>query len=713
MIETTAQASILEKYNLARLPEEGSEWVGKYFNKLWEDARKEKISRLGMHQRWMDLHAAYRGKRRKRNYPRVGANYLFKVVEAYCATLTEKVPIADITADDADDPRMVKAFSRESESWWFETEQQESLHASVKNMQIYGTTLEKGVFMPDKDEPGIILIDPFNFFPCPGYKMCDLDIPYVCEVDFLEPWEIRSIYGIPDDITIPTDANEQLAGTHRETVRGGKPGSDATGNHYPTNYAPVDDVSTTEQIKNKTLVIEIWVRDNFIKKEPIIQEQQITDDLGRPLDGQVEQIDTGEVNEYPAYPDGIRKVVICPALMSNQQIKGVLEDTRNPNINWELLDVRESILVQNGVQQPAVDEMGEPVIDPMTGTPVMTVVAVTPEQAHQAVYGRAEICYPLWGMFPYSAVGGRVDSTQWWAFATLEQLEELQGKAELMLTKYLTSLEWQMFPILILPDGCNVQKSEIDNGPGVTINPTIASAQYIRYVQPPVTTNDYLEALQFILYEMDVVSMSPEASEGRRPTGISAASAILALQDKAATLTAPMVRQVDKITRNRGRMWMHFKMNFDTTPKQVKVDDEFVQFRGIDIFSLFTFNVESGSSAPITKAGRRQQYVELRKMGDIDRLSMLEYLDIPQAKLIDERLTQEQSVQGALNILVEAGLPIEIAQQVAQIVMQEQFAPKPQGGTTMKTAEDQARQAGGYSEGQTQANQQMSEVRMD
>ena len=89
---------------------------------------------------------------------------------------------------------------------------------------------------------------------------------------------------------------------------------------------------------------------------------------------------------------------------------------------------------------------------------------------------------------------------------------------------------------------------------------------------------------------------------------------------------------------------------------------------------------------------------------------MLEYLDIPNAKLINERLTEEESVPGALQLLVQAGLPPEVAQQLHVFIMQDQFKPARTGGTSLPTAEDQAR-AGGYSESLTNANNQMSDLR--
>ena len=708
MIETTGDASLLEKFNAGKLPPKGHALTGRYFKDAWEKARKEKIARLDMHARWIELHAMYRGRKRRRVYPRVGANYLFKTIESYCATLTEKVPIAEISAGDADDPMQVKAFDSEAKEWWMETEQQISLFASCQNMQLYGTTIEKCVWDQKKGEPDIIIRDPFNIFPEPGYKMCDMELSALYDVEFMYAHEIRQQFGVSEDVEIPSDGEEQVAGTSRERVRGGKAVPDRDSMHYQSHYATVTGVAgQQETLRQQTLVVEIWVRDNSTERIPITEKVPILDGMGRPAG--YNEVETGEFNEVPIYFDGIRRVVICPALLGSAGVPGgVLADDSNPNINWGLLETRIEDIATNGI--PVVEG-----IDPQTKEPVIKIMKATIEEAEAWVLERAKTCYPLWGQFPYNVTPSRVDTSQWWGFSIIEQLEELQGKAELMLTKYLVALERAMYPIFLNPQQSGVADAELSNDPSCIIHPTFAAAQYMKFIDYPAPPSAYLEALQYVMYEMDIVSMTPEVTEGRKPKGITAAAAIIALQDKAATLFQPQVWQIDKLIRNRGRMWVHFKLNFDTTAKQVKVDDEFIKFRATNLFANFKFEVESGSSAPITKAGRRQQFVELRKMGDMDRESMLDMLDVPQTKLIIERLTEEESVPRALELLVQAGMPLEWAQQIYGFVMQDQFAPKPHGGTTMPTAEDAGRKdtpkAGGYSEGINSAKQGMSELK--
>jgi len=712
MIETTIDNESISQFNESNLPPAGSPHIGKFFNeKIWEPARKEKIEKLGLHQRWIDLHAQYRGRRKRRTYPRIGVNYIFKQVEIYCAMMTEKIPIAELTADNADDPIMTQAFDSDAKTWWKNSKQQFLLRASTQNMQIYGTTIEKAAWSELSKRCRIIVRDVFNFFPAPGYTLCDLDIPYVCDVDFMHPWQIKQMFGLPEETHIPPDADEQLAGTIRQTTRGGKQDSDTLRN-YPTNYSAVAGPQSDENLKQKTMVVEIWIRDNTIVKEPVMASRPAIDPMGRPIMGedglqQQEEYQTGEVNEYAAYPDGIRKITICPALLNDEKIKGVLDDSINPNINWKLLEMRIQSLVEQGLPQPAVDPSGNPVVDPITGKPAMQLVPVTQEQAQALVMARARLSFPLWGQFPYSANPSRIDTSQWWGFSTKEQIEELQGKHEMMLTKYLIALERQMFPILVNTEGSGVQNSEFSNDAGLVINPTVATSNLIRYVDPPSPPSEYLEAMMYISNSIEDISQTPAVMQGQRPTGISAAAAIVALQDKASTLTTPQIQQIDALIGWRGKAMMHFHMNFDFDSRQVMVEGQPVLFRGTDLFTNFNYIVESGSSAPITKAGRRQQYVELFKLGAMDLESLLTFLEIPNSKLIVERITEQNSLPGALKILAQAGVPPEILAQLYQVAMQQQYGVKNVGGTTMKTAEDKA---GGYSEGINAAKQGMSEI---
>jgi hypothetical protein len=574
--ETSGIETAHNKFNLGNLPEEGHDYVGKFFHKLWEEARREKIDRLGMHDRWLDLHRQWRGKRKKKTFPVVGANYLFKTISGFCAILTEKHPQAEIQSDDAPEEQ-IKALEQETSEWWKEMELQKTLYASVQNMSVYGNTVEKGVFDVKKDTAKIDLRDPFNFFPAPGYKLCTLDLPYCCDAYFLPAWKIRQLFDVPENTQINTDATEQLLGKSRETIRGGKSTVSSTGSHLPSNYNDGNRGGDAQSLlSDQGLVVEMWVKDDRVVKEPIFEDVELVDDLGRVVGTEQQKVG---INQRPFYPDGIRKVVFC----NNGDL--VLDDGNNPNINWALIDARKEMLLSDGIPEPMINpETGEPLVDPETGQAITQQRPVSEVEAIQIAENTLNKTW-LWGRFPFSVVGSQKDTTQWWAFSIIEQLEELQGKAESLLTKYFAYYDRVMFPILILPDGCGVDKSEVTNAPGLILQPTLSHAPHVRYVLPPNPPSGLLELLEFVLFQMDVVSQTPEVTEGRRPKGISAASAIIALQDKAATLFQPQIVSVDEIIRNRGRMHNSFVQNFGTKEKPIKVDEEMVRFLGIQFTS--------------------------------------------------------------------------------------------------------------------------------
>jgi hypothetical protein len=677
MQETSQTEKIIAKFNYGNLPRPGDPHGGRYWNKLWNDAKREKIFRLDMHNRWVELHKKYRGKKQDRTgrYPIVGANYLFKTIQGFCAMLTEKYPKAEVKTDDEAPELQIKALDRDIQKWWVEKELQNMLYASVQNMQIYGTTIEKFKFDTEENTSKIVLRDPFNFFPAPGYKLNNLKIPYVCDAYFLEAWEIRDNFGVPEDINIPADANEQLFGTSRETTWGGSKGTASlTAGNLPSNYADVPG-SSGSSLANKTLVIEIWIRDKSVEEVPIyndIQQQPgdpVIDDLSSSSSLDVQVMVNTTVR--PRYPGGIRKVTFCPGMVTSFNY-GVLDDTRNPNVNWELIDFRKMRLLQEGVPVPAVDQItGQPLIDPNTGQPLMTMMPVDEETAYKMAHSTLHKTY-LYNNFPYSATSSLVDTTQWWGFSGIEQLEEMQGKAELLLTKYCAYFDRAMFPILLNPSESGVDNSQITNAPGLVLNPTMITAPHFRYVEVPSPPIGILDLLQFILFQMDIASGTPEVTEGRRPKGISAASAIIALQDKAASLFQPQIRAVDELIRNRGRAHISMVQNFGTESKPIKVDAEFVQFLGIDLQGAFEYMVESGSSAPITKAGRRTQYIELFKLEAMDIESLLEMLEIPKYQRVVERLAEQNTLAGAIEILIQAGLAEEEALQLYQYLMQSQ-----------------------------------------
>ncbi len=681
MNETTGMQQLHAKFNLGNLPPEGHEFVGKFFWRLFLEAKKDKVDRLGMHDRWLNQHADFRGKRKRRaTYPQVSVNSYFKTAYSTCAALTEKTPKAEVEAE-GDAQSAMAVLSRRMDKWWDDTEQQNSLWLSVFTQQLYGITAEKAHLNVKTDasgnvvksEPQVIMRDVFGIFPAPGYhKCCDVEgLPYICDAELMPVWQVRKMFNIPDSVPLTADAEDML-GSERETMHGGKKRSGGGTRHIGSEYADIGGAADSAGMSDKVLVVEIWVRDDSYTEEQIPGQVPVTyddgteatDDFGRPM------MQEGIVGtqRVPNYPDGIRCVTVC----SNG--KYVLRDVPNPNINWELIRIRADQLTQATQQVPMTDATGQPMIDPMTQQPKMQEVPLvgSPEEAMQLSMDIAKETW-LWGRFPYSIIPALVDPAQWWPFSILEVFEGMHGKIEAILTKLVAYYERCLFPILINPQGSGVDANELSNGIGLAVRPTLTHANLMRYLDPPSLPPGLMDTIQALMMMEDIVSMTPEVTEGRRPVGITAPTAIIALAEKAAAMFIPQARQVDQLVRNRGRIIISLMQQWGTEAEPVQMDDgTSVPLTGINLAGAIEYKVESGSSAPITKAGRRQQYVELFKLGALDIESLLEGLEIPRAAEIVERITEQKTLPGALDTLVQAGLPQEMAVQLYQMLMQNQ-----------------------------------------
>uniref|UniRef100_A0A6M3L4L9 Putative portal protein n=1 Tax=viral metagenome TaxID=1070528 RepID=A0A6M3L4L9_9ZZZZ len=671
---TNTLRNINAKWHLGNIPPEGHPLLGRFSKSLWDAAKREKISVLGLHERFSNLHKRWRGRKTTGNYPDIGINPIFKTIHGHVSALTEKTPIAEIRSevkDDQSDPR-VKAFDQDIQDWWVKTEQQFLLFVSVLGMSIYGTTVEKAVWNAKDNEPEIIARDAYGFFPAPEYTLCTIEkLPYCCDAFLMPIWKVRQQFEIPSEVPIPANDGTNLLGKERNIVRGGlKSDTDGFSSNYPSNYATIREDSVIHARggigdDSKCLVVEIWIKDGSVIEEPIIDDIIERDDQGREF---LAQQQVG-MRKIPVYLDGIRKITILPDM---EGYDCVIDDTKNPSINWEIVGAEIENLVKKGIPVPVSDQMGN-----VVGVQAQPVEI---EDAISMVVAKRESDF-LWGRFPFSAIPAMVDTSQWWGFSIIEQIEELSFRAKGLFKRYYMALDRSMHPTFINPLGSMIPNDKITNLPRQILRPSITTANLLRFVDQPPPHRTILEFAEFLLMQIDINSLTPEVTEGRRPKGISAASALIALMEKASSQFSPMVRNVDKLTRTRGRMYISLKKNFDHEQRTVMVGKQPVSFIPSQLDIPLDYVVESGSSAPITKIGRRQQYVELFKLGALDLLSMLEMLEIPNPQRIIERLYGGLiGIEEAIKILISKGLPEEIGVQLYQELKAREEGPQLEGG---------------------------------
>lgn len=622
------------KWNLTNIPPKGNPDVADFAFSLFEIARIEK-ERLGKPADFKSNYALYRGKQSSGNVVANKAytpvNLYFANIERTVSNITARQPVGEVVDLDGIQDGADELFSVKLKKWWKDTHQQAKTRSTARAMEIYGITTEKPVWDKNKEEPGVMVTDPFAFFPAPGlYEEIDVEAPYICfaYLDFVDHAEAEfGVKGIDED-----DAYE-LLGVEREKYKAENYNTiqQTLGNYAdPMSRTNVGDKAESDKKVERGLLIEVWIRDTRVKT--IKEEVQVVDEYGNIA---IQEVTTKE----PVYRDGIRKITITKAKGDKNHNKAqsgymVLDDSGNPNINPE----------------------------------IPTELA---QQTHP------------WGRFPCYTANSYRDLISIWGFAAAEQVGDLVVKINQIVSKLIAYVINVMAPPLIVQKHCGITKemieSEISKSGRLILMPTTPNAR-IEFMQIPNLPSTFFNVLDLIIKLFDRVYQIEDADRGQAPSGVIAASAIVALQERNQVMMQAKTTAIDSIVEQRSRWAIGLWQNFGIREDFVEVAGDAVRFIGTDWAGRkFSYVVEAGSTTPRTSLQVQEMASGLYQNGAIDRRALLESINFPNWKQIIERMGETQ-LDTALQILIDAGLPEDQAIALKQVLMQPQGGPGDSSG---------------------------------
>lgn len=596
-----------------KLPPEGSKDLGEFLWKKFRICKQEK-DRLNLHPKWMRNYELKRGRHFKTTnskWPLVPINIFYIAVSRTKAHLTDSKPRFEIVAHDKNAQEQAPIMNAAASNWWKRTMQLKKHADSIDNGETYGTSIEKMVFNPSleggKGDIETVVNDPFKIFPWPGVR--DIQkMPYFCEIEVMELENIKRTWpetgkNVKPDMQFSTST---LIGKDRELVKAGTLHNfRATEGNLPNNFAPSGG-KVSELGINRAMIVEVWIKDFTMIKETTEQSVVLQDtDFNSPTFG--EDYETGETetvptgNEVPKYPGFIRVVHLA------NEGKIVLDDVPNPSIN----------------------------------------PAQPPEQTENSY---------LYDKIPYLKTDSNTDTSNFWAFSVIEQIEILGKEINKKISQIASYIDKTVRPTLIMPLTAGIEQHKISNLSGQVWFPTnhIVS-QFIRYMDMPSLPSDFYAYIQLLLTLVDNITGIQDVTEGRKPKGISAASAIIALQEKAQTMFREKIRSYDMALEEKGRMWISLSQNWYTEERKIRLSGrameemgQFGDFRGSEMQGEYTFEVVPGSTLPKSLFVRLEQSTQLFNAGAIDQRALLEAHDIPN---IDEIIARMQ--QGPLGELLE------------------------------------------------------------
>jgi hypothetical protein len=635
-----------ERWNLNNLPPKGHADVAEFAALLFDVAITEK-ERLGKPQAFLANHGLYRGVRNQQITGRKGykpnknnvapINLYFSNVERTVSNITARNPTGEVVDLDGVNDDSEKVLTVALKKWWKDTNQQMKTRATARQMEIYGITPEKPYFDKAEDRPDIMVTDPFAFAPAPGnWDDIATEAPYVCYLylDFVS--KIEKDFNVTD--IAPDDAYD-LLGTAREDY---KPQTTQSIGNYADPMTVKSVRGESHKSVQRGIIIEIWIRDDRMTthKESI----PVIDDLGKPaLNESGQPLIATKTTNGPVYRDGIRKITISKSKdPGNKSGWVVLDDSANPNLN------------------PALEDK------------------------------LAKNTYP-WGRLPAYYANSYKDPVSLWGFAAAEQVSDLLEKINIIISKLINYVVNVMTPPLIIQQHCGITRemieSSIKKAGRLILMPTTPNAR-IEFMQIPNLPATFFQVLDLVIKMFDRVYQIEDADRGVVPTGVIAASAIVALQERNQVLMQSKTSAIDNIAEERSRWAIGLWQNFGTRTESVSVAGNQVMFSGVQLAGRkFNYVVEAGSSTPRTSLQNQELIMGLSQRGIVSRRYVLEALNLPNWQEEVERGGEGQLDQ-ALQILIEAGLPKEKAIMLKQMLLEPQGGPgdikkpvQPQPGT--------------------------------
>lgn len=620
-------------WNLANIPPKGDPDVGEFAFMLHEAARIEK-ERLGVPTSCRNNYALYRGYTENQQTGRKGyvqaqkpttpINFYFANVERTVSNITARNPVGEVVDLDglSEQDNSEKILSAVLKKWWKETDQLPKIRHTARNMEIYGITPERPYWDKLKNCPDIDIVDPYAFFPAPGnWDKIDEEAPYISYAYVKFVSEVESIFGVKD---IAKDDAYDLMGTEREKFKAQGNTTQQTIGNYATAVTVRNTAESTTKALERCLVIELWIRDNRTSLKTTTTP--VLDEYGNPMFNEAkEELVTVASQNQPVYRDGIRKITIAKSNAKNLQSSiVVLDDSENPNIN------------------------------PALATEL------------------AKNTYP-WGRLPSYHANSYKDGVSVWGFSAAEQVGDLLNKINLIFSKLIAYVINVMTPPLIVQKNCGITREMITNtireAGRLVLMPTIPNAR-IEFMRIPDLPQTFFEVLNLIVRFFDRIYQIEDADRGVAPNGVIAAQAIVALQERNQVLMQTKTSAIDMIAEQRSRWAIGLYQNFGTKPDSVNVEDEAMEFYGVEYAGRkLNYLVESGSTTPRTSLQTQELAFKLYSEKAIGQQGLLEALNWPNWKTEVARTASSQ-VDQALQILVDCGLPEEVAVQCRNIVQQ-------------------------------------------
>lgn len=189
----------------------------------------------------------------------------------------------------------------------------------------------------------------------------------------------------------------------------------------------------------------------------------------------------------------------------------------------------------------------------------------------------------------------------------------------------------------IVDKNSGIGYGKLTNRPGLVIRKNPGSE--VHRPQPPSMPNYVMNKIDDLKHDMESISGVHDVTQGKRPTGIQAGNAIMALQEAGQARIRIKVKLMEHGLSKLATMWYNRMQQFWKLDRWVRIstDDgmyDFSQITSEDLKNDYDVKINAGSTMQKNRAGMLDLLIRLGQttaedgLPVIDRESILEFVDI-------------------------------------------------------------------------------------
>lgn len=277
-------------------------------------------------------------------------------------------------------------------------------------------------------------------------------------------------------------------------------------------------------------------------------------------------------------------------------------------------------------------------------------------------------------VFPFSKTVNYPKDGAWHGASEIEFIISPQQIINTMLCQILDNAKLTGNPVLVYSAQSGFNPESYVAAPGVAISVNGDPNSMIKWMQVPELDPKLFNVIDAMRTALDTVSGVHDVTQGRRPAGITAASAIAELQEAAQVRIREKFRMIAAGLEDIGSIVWKLAQKYYDMPRILKIEgkngeQEFVTLNESSVHpqtgqpmranSLadcdFDIRIDLGAGLPANKIQKANQALQLFQINAIDLQALYDQIDFPNKEKVLERMMEAQKARQQQAMAAQSG----------------------------------------------------------